>query len=80
MTTPDQDNIYRTVYMVEVLSQGPFNLNDDDESDLTQIDYEISYGDCIGQVRKINSVAIPPDQVQEALLSIGNDGTFFDKV
>lgn len=76
----EQEFIYRTVYKVEVFSQGNFELESDgEESVLTQIDYAISEGDCIGMVSWESSVRVPKTKVKQELLRIGNDGTFFEE-
>lgn len=68
--------IYRAVYQVEVFSRGPFE--NDSMVDLETIAYAITEGDCIGDLGLMSNEIVPEDQVQEELLRIGNDGTFFD--
>jgi len=75
-------DIYRTVFTIEVLSDGPLNLamRDDDPFDLLAINYEITDGDCVGNVRQTLSEIVPTDKVRDELVAIGNDGTFFDSL
>lgn len=74
--------IYRTTYQVEVLSDGPLVLHghggDNDPFDLLAINYEITYGHCVGKVIEVNSEALADDVVADALKAVGNDGEFFD--
>lgn len=72
--------IYRTVFEVEVLSEGPFNPNggDTDPFDLAAINYAITEGDCIGNCEQKSSDVVPDDEVVDALCAIGNTGSFFD--
>lgn len=74
--------IYRTVYRVEVFSQGPFDdgVGNGDPFGLAQINYAITEGDCIGNVEVVSAEQVPPNEVQAHLLRIGNDGTFFEEV
>ncbi|HVT77936.1 MAG TPA: hypothetical protein VHD87_12960 [Acidimicrobiales bacterium] len=75
--------IYRTVYQVEVLSEGPFvppELGDNDPFDLLAIHYEITEGACVGKVIEVSSVEIPADHIRDALRAVGNDGELFDPV
>lgn len=74
--------VFRTVYEVEVFSEGPLDLweghfPDGDESVLRQIDYMTSEGPCIGMVTWKSSEPIPAHEVEENLVRIGNDGDFF---
>lgn len=75
-------DIYRTVYQVEVFSEGPFQSasRDDDPFGLKDIDYAITDGDCIGNVELVSDEIVPPEKVEQELLRIGNDGTFFEGV
>lgn len=75
MTEP----IYRTVYQVEVFSEGPHrSVDDPNMSDLEAISYDITEGPCIGDFTQVSSEIVPPEDVQAHLIRIGNDGTFFD--
>lgn len=72
--------IYRTVYQVEVFSEGEYEPHDDDNmSDLTSIDYDITYGDHIGNVKQISSEIVAPADVEKEMLRIANDGSFFGR-
>ncbi len=69
--------IYRTVFQVEVFSEGPYALPADTDW-LAQINHDITDGDWIGDVEQVSSEVIPAGRVREHLIRIGNDGTFFD--
>lgn len=71
--------IYRTVFQIEVFSEGPLDVevDDNDPFNLKEIAYAITEGDCIGNVEQISSEAVRPDEVKGHLLRIGNDGHFF---
>lgn len=75
-------DIHRTVFQVEVFSDGPLLLSgsSDDPFDLAAINYAITEGDCIGSVETVSTEVVPTDKVEENLLRIGNDGTFFESV
>jgi hypothetical protein len=67
------DLIYRTVFEVEVFSRSPLP----DGLSLADIQYEIDEGDCIGDYRRTSVEIVPHDALEDHLLRIGNDGTFF---
>jgi hypothetical protein len=72
-------SVYRTVFRIEVFSQGPFSLEGDDDgiSDLALIDAAISDGDCIGgPVEQVSQEVVPDEEVHGHLVRIGNDGSF----
>lgn len=71
--------IYRTVFQVEVFSEGPFlpEGGDDDPFDLDTINYAIMEGDCIGSIQRVSEEVVPVEDVRDELLRIGNDGEFF---
>lgn len=71
--------IYRTLYQIEVFSEGPFDPGtaESDRSDLAAIDHAINEGDCIGSVVEVSSEVVPADEVHAHMLRIGNDGDFF---
>jgi hypothetical protein len=73
-------SIYRTVFQVEVFSEGPFQAEggNDDPFDLATINYVITHGECIGNVEQVSQEIVPTDKVKAELLRIGNDGHFFD--
>lgn len=65
-------DLYRTVFQIEVLSRGPYDPNED----LEQINYDIVEGSCSGQVTKISSEAVTPEQMAELLTAQGSDPSF----
>jgi hypothetical protein len=74
------NDIRRTVFQIEVFSDGPLVLDapDNDPFDLATINYLITEGDCIGLVSTISQDEIvPSEKVRDELLRIGNDGDFF---
>jgi hypothetical protein len=79
-TVEVESTIHRTIFTVEVLSEGPLSLacRDDDPFDLLAIHYEITEGGCIGQVEQTDATIVPADKVRDALVRVGNDGTFFE--
>ena len=48
------------------------------EWDLSDLEYAITDGDCIGSVDHDSTEEIPALEVEKELISLGNDGTFFD--
>lgn len=72
--------IVRTVFQVEVFSEGPFSAGgtDNDPFGLNEIAYAITEGDCIGSIEEISSDVVPASKVTSELLRIGNDGSFFE--
>ena len=69
--------IYRTVFEVEVFSEGPYQLAPETDW-LTQVAYDITDGLWIGNVEQASTEVVPPGQVRQHLIRIGNDGSFFD--
>jgi hypothetical protein len=76
---PGSESIYRTVFQVEVFSEGPFfsEGGDDDPFDLESIHYAIVEGDCIGNVERVSEEIVPAENLRDELIRIGNDGEFF---
>lgn len=74
------EEIVKTQFVITVLSRGPYVIDytDEDPFGLVGINYEITQGDCIGDVREITSKSLHPNSVQIELLNIGNDGSFFE--
>ena len=73
--------VYRTVYQIEVFSSGPYESRDDPaETDLQAINDDITDGDCVGDLTFVSQEPVPPAQLREHLLRIGNDGSCFDPV
>ena len=66
--------IFKTTYEITVLSEGRF-LSDS----LTEINYAVTEGDCIGALEEVSSREVSRLEVPELLVAIGNDGTFFDR-
>lgn len=73
----NEEPVYRTVYTVEVFSRGPYEPIGSEE-ELAQINYDITYGDCIGNVECRSTEIVPPEKIEAELLRIGNDGSFFE--
>ena len=46
-------------------------------ADLASIHRDMQEGDCIGQTDMGDMVEVPPEKLDETLLALGNDGTFF---
>ena len=72
MTT--RDIIHKTTFTVEVFSRGPY----DDYCDLSQIQYDITEGDCIGNYFSVSQEIVDPAEIESEMIRIGNDGDFFD--
>jgi hypothetical protein len=70
--------IYRTVFQVEVFTEGPYELPAKTDW-LAQINWDITSGPWIGNVERSSGEVIPAAQVREHMLRIGNDGNFFDE-
>lgn len=45
---------------------------------LADIVYQIDDGDCIGDAKNVTTEPVPEDKVNDELLAMGNDGSFFD--
>lgn len=45
---------------------------------IDDIAYQIGDGESIGDMKTVSTEPVPADKVQEELLAIGNDGSFFD--
>lgn len=67
------DLIYRTVFQVEVFGRRPLH----EHTSLSDIEYEINEGDCIGSYSRTSVEIVPTGALEDHLLRIGNDGTFF---
>lgn len=72
--------IVKTQIMVTVLSDGPLELSyrDDDPFGLLALNYQICEGSCLGSTEEISCDVLEPGEVEDALVSMGNDGSFFD--
>jgi len=70
--------VTKTVIMITVLSEGVSPL---EFKDLQDLQYMMDQGNEIGQCRVVSTeVLSDPRRIVGELLSIGNDGTFFDQV
>lgn len=58
---------------VEILSEEPFEFDD-----LSDVNYAISDGDCVGQITSEPSVAIEADAAHAWLLEAGSEPGFFN--
>jgi len=65
--------IYKTIITVTVLSDTPLEFDS-----LVELGHEIDSGDSIGNVEVGPHMRILDKAVKDELLSLGNDGTFFD--
>lgn len=74
------NKIYRTIFTIEVLSEGPFDPygGDDDPFNLAAINYAITEGHCVGCCERTSSKVVPDGKVHDALVALGNTGSFFD--
>lgn len=68
----DDATIYRTDFRLTVLSRGPYTSDD-----LEGIAYDISEGDCAGDVVRLDSRRVHAADVHDQLCAVGNDGSFF---
>lgn len=70
--------VTKTVIMITVLSEGVFPL---EFKDLQDLQYMMDQGNEIGHCQVISTeVLSDPRRIVGELLSMGNDGTFFDQV
>jgi len=67
--------IYKHIYTVVVLSE-----SDDTVDDLSVLADSIDSGEDIGQFEHTSTEEVPAEQVEQELLAICNDGTFFDSL
>jgi hypothetical protein len=67
--------IHRTVFAVEVFSEGPYQLAPATDW-LTQTAYDSTDGRRIGNVEEASTEVVPPGQVGQQPIRFGNDGTF----
>lgn len=65
---------YKTTFTIEVLSEGPLG----DCLSLSQIDYAISEGDCVGGNLTANEIEISAKQVADTLYVFGSTPSFFN--
>ena len=71
--------IYKHVVKVTILSENDSLENSlGQEWDLSDVQYAITDGDCIGAVSHESTDEVPSREVGKELFAIGNDGTFFD--
>jgi hypothetical protein len=74
LTVPKQGErqFHKTVIKVTVLSEEPY-----DNTDIHQLAYDISDGDCSGEVRIVSSKILTGRQAVKALQAQGSDPEFF---
>lgn len=63
---------YRTVFWIEVLSEGAYN-----PSTLSDIAYDIGEGDCVGAFGEEYRTQLSSEEMAEALTEMGSDPSFF---
>ena len=69
---------FKTIYAVTVLSEKtPFSVDLENENILEQIHTAISEGDCIGEVEETAVEELSTEEMRDALVEAGNDGSFF---
>lgn len=66
---------FKTTFTVTVLSEDAPVSSDMEMIDLIR---EMDSGDLIGQVDLTSADEVPLDKIEDELLAIGNDGTFFN--
>jgi hypothetical protein len=72
--------VYKHVVKITILSTDE-NVEDsfgNKDWDLSDVQYAITEGDCIGSVDHDSTEEVPALEVEKELISLGNDGTFFD--
>lgn len=70
--------IYKHILHIVILSEEPDPLPE--RFELTEVEELISSGPAIGTFWLESTSEVPQDKIQEELLSVGNDGTFFDEI
>ena len=68
------DNIVKTTITITALHRADTALGDSIEDVL----YEMSEGGAVGWETGRTTVPVPAERVQDELIAVGNDGTFFD--
>lgn len=71
MTDGHRSRYFRTVIMVEVLSDSPYAYRS-----LKDTDYDITHGDCSGMVEMVSQTELTADQMSAALQRQGSDPEF----
>lgn len=73
--------VYKHVVKVVILSETA-SLEEclGDEWNLQDIEYAITDGDCIGMTSHESTEIVADDDVENELIAIGNDGTFFEEI
>ena len=74
---PSKRKFYKTVIQVIVLSEDPLEF-DEDNSVLGQLDYQVTEGDCSGQVKLMESVAVTGPAMAQLLREQNSDPSFFN--
>lgn len=77
--------IWKTTFKITVFSE--YELGENlaasefgDPFDLIGINYMITEGECVGDVKRMREFEVPNAILQEELAAVGNDGEFFNVV
>lgn len=70
------DNIVKTTITITVLHRA----GGLDNMEIADVLYEMEQGEAVGWETGRTTEAVPTDKVQDELMALGNDGTFFDDV
>jgi hypothetical protein len=65
---------YRTLIQIEILSE---NNPIGDGLNLSEIDYDITEGDCSGEITTLSQEEVTSKQMAELLIAQGSDPSFF---
>lgn len=68
-----EKKIYKNVFQIVVLSEDAPVSN----CDLGVINFDITEGDCSGEVKHLSSELLTPKEAADALLDQGSDPSFF---
>jgi hypothetical protein len=71
-TSVSDSQAYRSLVLVEIISNGPYEVPDD----LAEIAHDITHGDCSGRIIDTNSVSIDMNSARALLRDHGSDPTF----
>ena len=65
---------FKTTFTITVLTEdGPIS----DSADIIDVVRDFTDGDSIGHIERSAADEVPADKINDELLAIGNDGTFF---
>lgn len=67
-----REKFYKYVYQVVVLSEEPRHFDN-----LSEIDYQIKDGDCVGEVSLKEAKELTGPEMAEALSDVGSEPEFF---